>query len=80
LGKLGVQNFRAVVLGLRDADERVRVVAGDVILDNFELRDVLREFGGASYSMGLVCNLREVLTTCKRPELVGFIRQILEGL
>lgn len=58
LGQLGVQNFRAVALGLRDADERVRRVAGDVILDSFELRDVLREFGGASYYMGLTCNLR----------------------
>lgn len=80
MGQLGVQNFRAIVLGLRDADDRVRRVAGDVILDCYELREVLREFGGASYSMGLVCNLREVLNSCKRPELTTFIKQILEGL
>lgn len=64
LGKLGVQNFRAVVLGLRDTDERVRRVAGEVIVDCYEVREVLREFGGGSYSMGLVCNLREVLSGC----------------
>ena len=80
LGKLGVQNFRAVVLGLRDADERVRRVAGDVILDNFDVREVLNEFGGASYSMGLVCNLKEMLRGCSRPELNIFIEQVLSGL
>ena len=36
LAELGVQNFRAVVLGLRDCDERVRRAAGDAILDHFK--------------------------------------------
>lgn len=75
-----MQNFRAIVLGLRDSDERVRRVAGDVIVDCFELKDVLKEFGGASYSMGLVCNLREVLETCTRCDLRNFMSQLLLSL
>jgi hypothetical protein len=35
LGKLGVQNFRALVLGLRDEDERVKRAASSTILANF---------------------------------------------
>jgi len=35
LGRLGVQNFRALVLGLRDDDERVKRAASCTILDSF---------------------------------------------
>ena len=55
---MGVQNFRAVVLGLRDFDERVRRAAGDAILDHFKAEEVIEEFGGKSSSLGLACNLR----------------------
>ena len=41
LGRLGVQNFRAIVLALRDSDERVRRVAGETMLDNFEVDRVV---------------------------------------
>lgn len=37
LGRLGVQNFRAMILGLRDTEERVQRAAGDAILDNFRV-------------------------------------------
>ena len=37
LAKLGVQNFRAVVLGLRDKDERVQRSAEYAILDNYRI-------------------------------------------
>lgn len=32
LAKLGIQNFRALILGLRDEDAKVKKVAADVIL------------------------------------------------
>ena len=35
LGRLGVQNFRALVLGLRDDDERVKRAAICTILGSF---------------------------------------------
>ena len=41
LAKLGVQNFRAVVLGLRDKDERVQRSAEYAILDNYRIEEVV---------------------------------------
>ena len=41
LGKLGVQNFRALVLGLRDEDERVKKAASSTILGNFTCEDIV---------------------------------------
>jgi HEAT repeat protein len=35
LAKLGIQNFRALILGLRDDDAVVRQTAIEVILDSF---------------------------------------------
>ena len=38
LGKLGVQNFRALILGLRDEDAKVKKVTTEVILKNFKAK------------------------------------------
>ena len=90
LGKLGVQNFRAVVLGLRDGDANVRRVAGETIVDCFTVEEIVEEFGGTGrrgYSMGLVCNLRDVVESQVSEEreegdweLQTMIGQILTGL
>jgi len=40
LGLLGAQNFRAIVLGLRDDDERVRKAACNTILNNFSVGEI----------------------------------------
>lgn len=41
LGKLGVQNFRALILGLRDEDPQVKKISADVILESFTTEDVV---------------------------------------
>ena len=41
LGKLGVQNFRAIVLGLRDENPKVRTASADTILDNFSAEEII---------------------------------------
>ena len=41
LGKLGVQNFRAIVLGLRDENPKVRAASADTILDNFSAEEII---------------------------------------
>jgi HEAT repeat protein len=54
-----VQNFRAVILGLRDEDDRVRRAASQAILGNFSVEEILEEYGGReNHSMSLLCNLR----------------------
>ena len=41
LAQLGVQNFRAIVLGLRDPDSRVRKAASDSIVDTFRPEEIV---------------------------------------
>ena len=45
LAQLGVQNFRAIVLGLRDPDPRVRKAAFHSIVDTFRPEEIVEEFG-----------------------------------
>jgi len=45
LGLLGAQNFRAIVLGLRDDDERVRRIACITVLNHFTVEEIISEFG-----------------------------------
>lgn len=62
LGLLGVQNFRAIILGLRDEDERVRRMSSETILNNFSPEDIVSEYKGRkSHSISLICNLKEIL-------------------
>ena len=79
LGKLGVQNFRAIVLGLRDNDERVRRMAEETILDNFTADRVVEQFGGRE-SISLLVNLKEVQARQLGTKLKGMIEVILKGL
>lgn len=61
LGILGPQNFRAISLGLRDSDSRVRQAASDTILRNFSAQEIVEEFKGRdSHSISLVCSLKEI--------------------
>lgn len=59
---MGVQNFRALILGLRDDDQIVRKTTSEVILANFKPDDV-----GIFYSKkrqqvaSLLCNLKDIL-------------------
>ena len=80
MAQLGVQNFRAIVLGLRDPDPRVRKAASDSIVDTFRPEEIIEEFGGQGSSLGLVCNLREILRGNPKAELVHLIEQVLRGL
>lgn len=81
LGRLGVQNFRAMILGLRDSEEKVRRVAGDTILDHFMVEEIVEEFiGKSTYSLSLVCNLKEVIENTEREDLCEFLGEILVHL
>lgn len=63
LGVLGVQNFRAIVLGLRDEEEMVRRVACETIMSKFRVEEVLEEYGAKeSRSVSLICNLKELVS------------------
>jgi hypothetical protein len=69
LGRLGVQNFRALVLGLRDEDERVKRAASATILGCFTPEDIVEEFKEReNHAISLVCNLTEILRTPLKSE------------
>lgn len=58
---MGVQNFRAIIFGLRDSDERVRKATAHAILNNFTKQQILDEFQKKNNQIPqLLCHLRDI--------------------
>lgn len=79
LARLGVQNFRALILGLRDEDERVRRAATSAILEEFTSEEIASHFKAKEHSsISLLCNLKDVLGKGRmRKELRELIKEVI---
>ena len=76
-----MQNFRAIVLGLRDDCEKVRKVANETILRSFNLEDILNEYkDNPNHSISLVCNLKEAMLRTNNKELKQLIEEVIREL
>ena len=63
LAKLGVQNFRALILGLRDEDPKVRKIANEMILKNFDSEAIVGHYSKkTNQTAALLCNLKDILS------------------
>jgi hypothetical protein len=77
LGLRGIQNFRALLLGMRDLREKVRTSCCDSILDNFELEEIFNEYKGkSSQCISLIYNIKDLLAgnTLNNPQIKMFLR------
>ena len=82
LGKLGVQNFRALILGLRDEDQTVRKTTSEAILSNFSPEDVTIYYSKKTQQIGsLLCNLKDILMGGGlAPPARAFIKETIHSL
>lgn len=69
LAKMGVQNFRAIIFGLRDSDDRVRRATAQAILNNFNKNDIIKEFKKRDNQIPqLICHLRDLVAGYTLPQ------------
>ena len=82
MAKLGVQNFRALILGLRDDDANVRKITSDVILENFTPDDVAIFYSKKRQQVAsLLCNLKDILMGGGlSPKMRTFIKESIYNL
>ncbi|EGR34180.1 HEAT repeat protein [Ichthyophthirius multifiliis] len=63
LGQLGVQNFRALLFGLRDANQNVRRQTSLAITQNFQPEMIIEEFAQKVNQIpALLCNIKDILS------------------
>lgn len=73
---MGVQNFRAIIFGLRDQDDRVRKATSQAILHYFTKDDIMEEFNKKSGQIAsLVCHLKDIALSYSIPTNM---KQLLE--
>lgn len=82
LGRLGIQNFRALILGLRDDDSEVRQTTTNVILNSFSSEDVSHFYSSKLQQIpSLLCNLKDILSGGGlSPNMKIFIKQTIHLL
>jgi hypothetical protein len=62
LAKKGVQNFRALILGIRDHHEKVRIQCTKSILEHFAIQDVINEYEDKKTQfISLVYNIKDLI-------------------
>lgn len=62
LGLRGVHNFRALLLGMRDINEKVRRECCSSILQNYNLHDIVHEYKEkSSQCVSLIYNIKDLL-------------------
>ncbi len=77
LARLGIQNFRALILGLRDDDAMVRQTTTTVILNSFSPEDVCSFYSTKHQQLpSLLCNLKDILSSGgMSPNMKNFIKE-----
>jgi hypothetical protein len=80
LCRMGVQNFRAIIFGLRDSDERVRKATAHAILNNFTKQQILEEFSRKDNQIPqLLCHLRDIAGSYTFPHALKSMFEELVG-
>lgn len=82
LARLGIQNFRALILGLRDDDISVRKTASTVILNSFTPEDVASYYFKKPQQIpSLLCNLKDILLSGGlAPATRSFVKETIHYL
>lgn len=77
-----MQNFRALILGLRDEDSQVKKISADVILGEFSVEDIVSYYSmKANQAISLLCNLKDMLISGGyRKDIKAFLKELIYKL